>query len=224
MGLEVADEVEHLVGGGITHGVGDVQGGGAGGHGGGVALGQEGPLGPGGVLGGELDVVAVALGVADHLADGVHHLLPGHLQLILHVDVAGSEKDMDAGVLGALDRVPGGVDVALGAAGQARHGAVADGLGDGLHATEILGRGDGEARLDHVHTQGVQLTGHVQLLSQVHAAAGGLLAVAEGGVEDLDPFHVGIASFDLMAVRENKKRFRLLCKRRKRKLPRYHSC
>ena len=70
---------------------------------------------------------------------------------------------MDAGVTGTLDRVPGGVDVALGAAGKTCHGAVGDGLGDGFHAAEVLRRGNGEAGLDHVHAQRVQLTGHIQL-------------------------------------------------------------
>ena len=61
--LQVADQVTHLLGRGVAHGVGDVQSGGTGGHGVGIALGQEGAVRTGGVLRGELDVLAEALGV-----------------------------------------------------------------------------------------------------------------------------------------------------------------
>ena len=56
--------------------------------------------------------------------------------------------------------------------------------GDGLHRLEVAGRGDGEAGLDHVHAEVLQGVGDLQLLGQVHAGAGRLLAVAQGGVED----------------------------------------
>ena len=60
---------------------------------------------------------------------------------------------MDPGMLGFLHRVPGGINVALGAAGQAGHGAVGHSGGNGLHALVVHGRGNGKARLDDVHTQ-----------------------------------------------------------------------
>ena len=56
--------------------------------------------------------------------------------------------------------------------------------GDGLHRLEVAGRGDGEAGLDDVHAEVREGVGHLQLLGQVHAGAGRLLAVAQGGVED----------------------------------------
>ena len=43
--------------------------------------------------------------------------------------------------------------------------------------------------LEALYAQGVQLTGHVQLFRQVHAAAGGLLAVPECSVKNFDSFH-----------------------------------
>ena len=190
MFLQVADQVVHLLGRGVAYGIRNIQCSGSGGHGYGVALGQKFPVGAGGVLGGELDIVAVALGIAHHFVDIGDHLLTGHFQLVLHVDVAGGQKYVDAGVLGALHCVPGGVDVPLGGTGQAGHGAVIDSLRDGLYAAEIFRRGDGKAGLDDIHAKGVQLPGHVQLFGQVHAAAGGLLAVAECCVENFDFFHV----------------------------------
>ncbi len=63
--------------------------------------------------------------------------------------------------------------------------AIADGL-------EVAGRGDRKAGLDHVDAQVDQRLGHFQLLGQVHAGAGRLLAVAERGVEDDDVAHGGI--------------------------------
>ena len=44
----------------------------------------------------------------------------------------------------------------------------------------------GKAGLENVHAQPVKLARHLQLLLQVHAAAGRLLAVAQGRVEDAD--------------------------------------
>jgi hypothetical protein len=187
---QVGDEVAHLLGRGVAHGVGDVQRGGAGGDGVGVALGQESPVGAGGVLGGELDVVALGLGVGHHLADAVQHLLAGHLSLYSMWMSLVARKTWMRGCLASLHRLPRRVDVALGAAGQAGHGAVVHRGGDGLHALEVHGGGDGEAGLDHIHAQGVQLPGHLHLLTEIHAAAGGLLAVPQGGVKNFDASHV----------------------------------
>ena len=187
--LEVADQVVHLLRGAVAHGVGDVQRGGSGGHGGGVALRQEGPVRPGGVLGGELDVVAEAFGVGHVLPDALEHLLPGHPELVLHVDVAGGDEHMDAGLFGLFQGVPGGIDVLFAAAGEAGHGAFGDRPGDGLHALEVLRGDDGEARLDDVHPQLLQLAGHLHLLGEVHAASRGLLAVPQGGVKNFNAPH-----------------------------------
>ena len=56
--------------------------------------------------------------------------------------------------------------------------------GDGLHRLEVAGRGDREAGLDDVHAEVAEGVGDLELLGEVHAGAGGLLAVAQGGVED----------------------------------------
>ena len=113
------------------------------------------------------------------------------------MNIAGGDEDMDTGFLGALDGAPCSVDGALGAAGQRGHGAVLDGLGDGFHTLEVLGRDDGETCFDDIHAQCVQLTGHFQLFGKVHAAAGGLLTVAQGRVENLDSFHAGVLLINL---------------------------
>src|SRR5439155_24071485 len=51
---------------------------------------------------------------------------------------------------------------------------------------EVARRGDREAGFDHVHSEPRQLVGHLQLGFRAHPEAGRLLAVAEGGVEDVD--------------------------------------
>ena len=186
---QVADQIPHLLGGGVAHGVGDVQGGGPGGHGVGVAPGQKRPVGAGGVLGGELYIGAPGLRVGHHLADAGQDLFPGHLELVLHMDVAGGQKDMNAGVGGLLHRLPGGVNVPPGGPGKACHRAVFHGLGDLLHALEVHGGGDGKARLDDIHPQLLQLPGHLHLLGEIHAAPGGLLTVPQGGIKNFDASH-----------------------------------
>ena len=189
--LQIADQAVHLIRSGVTHGIRHVQNRCTCGHSVGVALGQELPVGTGAVLSGELNIVTQTLCVGNILGDAFQNFLAAHLQLIVHMDIAGSNENMDARLLGALDCAPGCVDIALGAAGQRCHRAVMYGLRNGFHALEVLGGNDGEACFNHVHAQSVQLTGHLQLFGEVHAAAGGLLAVAQGRVENLDSFHAG---------------------------------
>ena len=63
-------------------------------------------------------------------------------------------------------------------------GGAADFGGDGVDAGEVAVGGDGEAGFDDVYAEGSELVGHAELFVVVHGAAGGLLAVAEGGVEE----------------------------------------
>ena len=60
------------------------------------------------------------------------------------------------------------------------------GLGDRLDRLEVALAGDREARLDHVDAEARQLLGDLELLADVERDPGRLLAVAQGGVEDLD--------------------------------------
>ena len=221
-----ADQLRHLLRRGVADGIGDVQRRRTRRDGVGVALGEEGVVGAGRVLGGELDVRALGVGVADHLRDRREHLLARHAQLVLHVDVARGKEDVDAGMPGLLHRVPRGVDVALRAAGEGGDRCVLHDGGDRLDALEVHGGRDGEARLDDVHAELFELAGHLNLLVQVHAAAGRLLTVAKGRVKNLDAFHTVFPpeSDDLPAKGIQKRPpSPTSCKRRKPELPRYHS-
>ena len=58
-------------------------------------------------------------------------------------------------------------------------------------ASKSPGRGDGETGLDDVDAKVAQGVGHLKLFGQVHAGAGRLFAVAQGGVEDQDAAVIG---------------------------------
>ena len=86
-----------------------------------------------------------------------------------------------------LDRVPGGVDVGLVGAREAADHRALDAAGDRLDRLEVAGRGDREAGLDHVDAEPRQLLGDLDLLLGVERDPRRLLAVAQRGVEDVDP-------------------------------------
>ncbi len=181
---------------GVADGVGNVDRGGAGVDGRLDHFAEEVELGAGGVFGRELDVVAVARGPL-HAGHGpLDDLVLAHLELELAMDGAGGQEDVDPGSLGVLERLPGPVDVLIVAAGQAADGRPAHRLGDFPDGLEVAGRGDREAGLDHVDAQVDQGLGDFQLLGEVHARAGRLLAVAERGVENgnVSRFRHGVLS------------------------------
>jgi len=60
------------------------------------------------------------------------------------------------------------------------------GLGDGGDGGEVAFGGHSKACFENVDAQVFEGVGHGELFLGGHAAAGGLLAVAEGGVEDLN--------------------------------------
>ncbi len=57
---------------------------------------------------------------------------------------------------------------------------------DGANSSEVTVGGDGKARLQNVHAEFGELVGELELFPHMHAAAGRLLAVAEGGVEEVN--------------------------------------
>src|SRR3954452_11898379 len=62
--------------------------------------------------------------------------------------------------------------------------------GDRADGREVARRGDGEAGLDDVDAEPRELVRDLQLLGLVQRDAGGLLTVAQRGVEDDDPVRV----------------------------------
>jgi hypothetical protein len=121
---------------------------------------EEGGIAPRGVLRRELDVIGVAAGVLDGSDRVAQHLLRTLAQLVLHVDVAGGDEDVDPGLRRTLQRLPRRVDVLGLAPGQPRDLAAADGFRDALDRLEVAGAGDGKPGLDDVHAELLELTRH----------------------------------------------------------------
>ena len=183
---DLSDERAVLLGDAVADGVGDVDRGGARGDDRARDLDQIFDRRAPAVLGGELDVADVLAGERHRGRRLVQHLRARLLQLVLEVDVAGRQEDVDAGRrLRALERLGRPLDVERGGARQ-RRDLDRDLAAHLLHRLEVAVRRDGEPRLHDVHAQLGELVGHAQLLGHGHAAAGGLLAIAQGGVEDMD--------------------------------------
>jgi len=136
------------------------------------------------VLGAELDVGAQVAGKAHRLARLLEHLLGRHAQLFLHVQRRSGNERVDARTRRAAQGLGGPGNVAIIGARQRTHGGVLDRVRDGLHRLEVAIGRSCEASLDHVDLQPLELAGDTQLFVARHRCAGGLFAVAQGGVED----------------------------------------
>ena len=186
---DAADEGPELGRDRVADGVGDVDRGGPGADDRLVDLEEELGVGPGGVLGRELDlgVAAELLAAVADPADGLGEgLLAGQLELVLEVDVGGRDEDVEVGALGDLDRLDRLLGVAVAAAGEGGDRDALGLLGDPVDGLPVARRGGREAGLDDVHLEADELAGDLELLGGGQAGAGRLLAVAEGGVEDAD--------------------------------------
>ncbi len=147
---------------------------------------EEVGIGAARVLRGELHVVGVDPRPADRGADQGEHIVPRDPQLFPDVEVRRRDEHVEPGALRGADRLTGQIDVAVVAARQ-RGDDRASHLGRDLaHAPVVaLGRGR-KAGLEDIHPQGVELPGKSQLLLGGEAVAGGLFAIAQGGIEDED--------------------------------------
>ena len=100
-----------------------------------------------------------------------------------------SEVEMKVWIRGrsaSLIASPGRVDVGLVGAREAADHRPLDRARDRLDRLEVARRGDREAGLDHVDAEARELLGDLDLLLRVERDPGGLLAVAERRVEDVD--------------------------------------
>ena len=141
-------------------------------------------LGAGSVLGREFNVVTAVAGPRHPGNCSPHHLVLIHSQLELAVNRTGCQKDMDAGPGRGSQRLPSSVDVAVVAAGQPADNRLANHFGDFTNRLKVPRGGDREASFDDVNLQLGQGMGNLNLLSEIHARAWRLLAVAEGRVKN----------------------------------------
>ena len=131
-------------------------------------------------------MIDVLAGARDRPGGRVEHVLAGHVELVLEMDVRGRDEDVDARTGRLVDRLERLIDVLLAGAREAQHDRFGHGLTYALHRLEVAGRGSGEAGLDNIDVEPFELARDRDLLLDVHGRAGRLLAVAERGVENPD--------------------------------------
>ena len=124
----------------------------------------------------------------------MQRLRAGDAELGFEVQVAGGEKGVDAVRGRGFHGARGGFDVAAPAAGERGDARAANLARNGLHAAQVAIGRDGETGFDDIDAESGEPVGEAQLLLVVHGAAGGLLAVAQGGVEEEDLFAHGFVT------------------------------
>src|SRR5215471_8644190 len=140
-------------------------------------------VGAAGIFRRKLDVGAEGFRQANGGACLLYALVARNAELVLQMNVGSREKDVDAGTRGSLQGLPCAFNVRGAGSGQAGDDRPANVGRDRLNRFEVSLRGDGEAGFDDIHAEAVKLPRHAQFLLHVHAAAWGLLAIAEGCVE-----------------------------------------
>ena len=193
---EALDAAAEVLGQLIAGGVGDVHDGRAGLDDGLDHALEERLVGTAGVLGVELDVLDVALGVLNTVDGALDALVLGDAQLVAQVARRDADAGVDARALGRCQCFGRAVDVLLDGAREAADDAVVPGkAADLLHGAEVARGGDGKSRLDDVDAHADELLGDDELLLGVHGRAGALLTVAQRGVKDVNlPGHgVGLS-------------------------------
>ena len=140
------------------------------------------------VLAAELDLVDPTDDVSDRAPGPLEDLGRLETQLVLHVDRARPEDDVDARPSARVGkRLDCGVEILHPRPGERRNRRPGDRRADCANAFEVTGRGEREARLDHVDAQGLECQRDLGLLVRRERDARGLLSVPERGVEDRDP-------------------------------------
>jgi hypothetical protein len=189
--FQIANSLRELFGNGVAHGVGDVHRGRSGVDRPFHHFGEEVELGPGRVFGRELDVLAELSRHLDALHGAPHDLLFGHRELVLAMDGARREKDVDTGSGRVLESVPGTMDVELVAARESRDRRALDAPGDLPDRLEVAVRGDGKARFDDVDSELRERSRHRKLCLEAHAGAGGLFAISQRRIENDNSIRIG---------------------------------
>ena len=154
-----------------------------------VDLHQEVEIGARRILGAELDLGVRPEGLApvrDPLRGRKQRVVTRDAQLVLEVDVAAGDEDVEVRPLGNSQRLDGALRIAILAARQAGDGHSPGFAGDRLDRLELARRRGREAGLDDVHVEADELAGDLDLLRHGEPGPGRLLAVAKSRVEDSD--------------------------------------
>ena len=183
--LHVAHPLPDLNGHGIADRVGDIDGRGPCIDRGLDHIAHEIHVAAGCVFGRELDVIGELAGQLNAVYRHLQDLFPAHLELLVHVEITGGDKDMDAGAGSLLEGLPCGFDVFFSSPGKAADCRPIEALGNQLDALEISRAGDREAGLDDIYPETLKLAGDHKFFFHVQAGAGTLFAVSQGRVENL---------------------------------------
>jgi hypothetical protein len=108
-------------------------------------------------------------------------------KLLLHVQSAGREEDVDPRARRVRERCGRGIDVGVARAAQRGDGDVLRRLRNGPHPLEVAGRRGCEACLDHVHAEPLELLADLHLLVRPQSDTRRLLAVPKRRIENCDP-------------------------------------
>ena len=150
---QVAKELGKLVRHGVADRIRDVDGGGTGVDHGFDHLREELELGARSVLRRELDVLAKVTRHLHALDGAADDLVLGHVQLVLTVDGAGGEKDMDSPPGGRGDGAGHFLDVIARSSGKPTDDRSLDLAGDGIHRLPVARRGRWKSGLDDIHAE-----------------------------------------------------------------------
>ena len=197
LGDQPTDQLGGFVRGGIANRVGNVDGGRPGldrnlDHAGEVI-----PLGPGRVHRAPLHIVAEVPRMGHGVVDALGHLILGQVG-DRAVQWRGADEGVDAGLLGMAHGLPTAVDILVIRARQAADHAVLGILRDLGDGGEIALRCDWETGFDDIDAHIVQETRDLQFLFMAHGCARGLLAIAQGGVENHHAVFVSVHWFHLI--------------------------
>jgi 2-polyprenyl-3-methyl-5-hydroxy-6-metoxy-1,4-benzoquinol methylase len=185
---QAGHQVAYLIRARVAHGVGQVDRARPGRERRAHDLGHEVGRGARRVHRAELDVVGEVARAPHHRRHHADHLLARRAELVRELHVARVDEHVDARARRAAQRLARRLDVAGHGARQGADARVAHVLRDAAHRGELLGRARREAGLDHVDAQALELLRDAQLLLPGHRRTRALLAVAERGIEDDQPF------------------------------------
>ena len=150
---EVAEEFGELVRHGVADRIGDVHRRRTGIDHGLDHLGEELEFRARGVLRRELDIVTELTGDPHPLHCIAQDLFLGHVELVLAMDGAGGEEDMDAVFISIAQRSRGFLDVVPVAAREAADDGALDLARNRVDGRPVARRGGRKTGLDHVHAE-----------------------------------------------------------------------
>ncbi len=158
---------------------------------------------------GKLDIAAVVLCVAHRGCGSLDDLFRSHAELVLHVNGRSRDEGVNARALCLADRFPGGVDILFERSGKGGDAHIFHRAGNFPHCGCVAGARCRKPGLHDIDPELFELTRNLELFSQVHAAAGRLLAIPQGRVKNVYlPGHV-YSSCDFGIPRSRRKGFKV---------------